>query len=405
MFAKFAAGNQNHLKKLLLAAGIGLAACTQESALTSSPTTVSLAPPLGLPAVDVPADNPLTDAKVELGKKLFMDRRLSHNNTISCGMCHVPEQGFTTNELRTAVGIEGRTVRRNAPTIYNVAYHTSMFHDGRETTLEDQVWGPFLARNEMDNPSIGFIIEKIKHMPDYNGLFEAAFNGRDPNVENIGFALASYERTLLSANSRFDRWYYGKEAGALNDQERLGFKLFTGKARCATCHLIGDTHALFTDHLFHNTGIGWERSMGKKSTAQRVQLAPGIHVEVERSIIQSFSETPQNDVGRFEVTLNPADRWKYKTPILRNLVLTAPYMHDGSLDTLEEVVEFYDKGGINNPEKDPLVGKLQLTGEEKQALVAFLKTLTGDNVDSLVKQARAALSDFPKPDNSFLDPH
>ncbi|MGZ8947795.1 MAG: cytochrome c peroxidase, partial [Methylococcaceae bacterium] len=157
-------------------------------------------PPLGLPAVPVPANNPITKEKINLGRKLFYDRRLSLNNTFSCAMCHVPEQGFTSNEMATAVGIEGRTVRRNSPTLYNIAYARSLFHDGRETTLEQQIWAPLLAHNEMANPSIGYVIEKINNSPDYNGLFKKTF-GKEPGMETIGMAIASYERTLNSANS------------------------------------------------------------------------------------------------------------------------------------------------------------------------------------------------------------
>ncbi len=173
--------------------------------------------PLGLPALPVPADNPLTAEKVALGRRLFYDRRLSLNNTVSCAMCHIPEQGFTNNELATAVGIEGRTVRRNAPTIYNTAYHERLFHDGRETRLEQQIWGPLLARNEMGNPSIGSVVERIRETADYEGLFEAAFPERGLAMETIGMAFASYERTLVSGNSPFDRWYYVRDEAALGD--------------------------------------------------------------------------------------------------------------------------------------------------------------------------------------------
>lgn len=347
------------------------------------------APPLGLPPVPVPKDNPITPEKVELGRKLFMDRRLSHNNTISCAMCHVPEQGFTSNELATAIGLEGRSLRRNAPTVLNVAFMERLFHDGREATLENQAWGPLLTPSEMANPSIGYVIEKIRSLPDYDGMFEKAFSGRGPSMETIGQAVASYERTLVSGNSRFDRWHYGKEANALTAEEQAGFRLFTGKAGCASCHTVGDQWALFTDNGFHNSGIGWARSMGH-SGKYRVQLAPGVFTEIEGSVVDSFSEPEQNDVGRFEVTENPADRWAYKTPTLRDVALTAPYMHDGSLPTLEAVVDFYDRGGIDNPLKDPRVKPLGLTTEEKRALAAFLKSLTGSDIDSLARDARLA---------------
>jgi cytochrome c peroxidase len=351
---------------------------------------VAPAHPVGLPVVPVPADNPLTQAKIELGRKLFMDRRLSPNETMSCAMCHVPEQGFTSNEMGVAIGLEGQSLRRNAPTIYNAAYMERLFHDGREISLENQVWGPLLAANEMGNPSIGYVVEKIGSLPDYGGLFEAAFRGRGPTMETIGQAIAAYERTVISGRSRFDRWRYGGEAGALGDQERLGFALFTGKAGCARCHTVGESTALFTDQRFHNTGVGWARSMVGGNVKHRVQLAPGVFTEIAESATRSFSEARPGDVGRFEVTQDPADRWAYRTPSLRNVALTAPYMHDGSFATLEEVVEFYDRGGIDNPAKDPLLKPLELSQVEKQALAAYLRALTGDNVDALAAAARLA---------------
>lgn len=342
---------------------------------------------LGLPPMEVPADNPFTPRKAALGAKLFFDRRLSPSGTMSCGMCHIPEQGFTANELATPVGIEGRSVRRNAPTVLNVAWQKRLFHDGREISLEDQIWGPLLAANEMGNPSIGYVIERIRSLRDYDGLFEAAFAGKGASAERIGAAIASYERTLVAGDSRFDRWRYGGEANALSEAEKLGFELFTGRARCGQCHRIAHRVALFTDHDFHNTGIGWRSSYATPERT-RVELAPGVHAEVERRIIETFSEPPAKDVGRFEITLNPPDRWAYKTPSLRNVALTAPYMHDGSLVTLEAVVAFYDAGGIDNPGKSPLLQPLGLNAGERAALVAFLRSLTGGSVEALVAEAR-----------------
>jgi cytochrome c peroxidase len=374
------------LAGILLLWVLVLSSCERPGAPETA--SLNLVPPLGLPGVPQPSDNPMTQARIELGRMLFMDRRLSHNNTLSCAMCHVPEQGFTSNELGTAVGLEGQTVRRNAPTVYNVAYVEQLFHDGREFSLENQVWGPLLAANEMGNPSIGYVIEKIKVLPEYAGRFEQAFAGRGPDVLTVGQALAAYQRTLISANSRFDRWHYGKEPNALTDQEQAGFRLFSGKAGCSACHAAGEKNALFSDNRFHNTGIGYAHSMALPKT-HRVQLAPGKFVEVEDKALDSF-ERPLPDVGRYEVTLDPADSWAYRTPGLRNVALTAPYMHDGSLATLEEVVEFYDRGGIDNPQKDPLLKPLGLSTTEKQSLAAFLRSLTGDNVQKLVTEARAA---------------
>jgi cytochrome c peroxidase len=344
---------------------------------------------LGLPPLSVPADNPVTPAKAALGQKLFFDRRLSPNGTMSCAMCHLPEQGFTSNELATSVGIEGRTVRRNAPTLLNVLFQRRLFHDGREVLLEDQVWGPLLAANEMGNPSIASVLERIRSLADYGGLFEKAFDGGAVSALRLGQALAAYQRTLVAADSRFDRWRYGGDAAALTESEKRGFELFVGRARCAACHTVGEHDALFTDHGFHNTGVGWRRTHGVRERT-RVELAPGVFAELDRKTIETVSEPLVKDMGRYEITLDPRDRWAYKTPSLRNVALTAPYMHDGSLPTLEAVIEFYDGGGVDNPEKSPLLTGLGLTAGERAALAAFLRALTGSSVRALVDDARRA---------------
>ncbi|MEW8469700.1 MAG: cytochrome c peroxidase [Candidatus Thiodiazotropha sp.] len=360
-------------------------------------------PPLGLPPIPVPADNPLTREKIELGRRLFFDRRLSLNDTFSCAMCHVPEQGFTSNELAMAVGIEGRSVRRNSPSVYNSAYAALLFHDGREESLEQQVWGPLLARNEMANPSVGYVLQKIRGIADYDGSFEAAFDGRGVSMETLGMAIASYQRSLVSADSAFDRWYYGGDKQALSAAAQRGFDLFAGKAGCASCHRLGDDHALFTDNDLHNTGIGYRESMGIVPEKQPILVAPGVVLEVDRAVIEQVGEPPPTDVGRYEVTQNPNDRWKYKTPGLRNVALTAPYMHNGSLGTLREVVDFYDRGGVSNELLDPLIRPLGLSDAEKADLVAFLQSLTGGNVDTLVADAFAApVGDVGKGDPSWV---
>ena len=325
-----------------------------------------------------------------LGRKLFFDRRLSRNNTISCAMCHVPEQGFAANELATAVGIEGRSVRRNAPTIYNAAYAELLFHDGRERRLEQQIWGPLLAANEMGNPSIGYLLDKIHRLADYDGLFEAAFAGDGPTMANLGMALASYERTLLSANSPFDRWRFGGEQDALSEAGQRGFTLFSGKAGCASCHRIDDHFALFTDQSWHNTGVGFRQAMAPTATERDVQVSPGVFLRIDPAVVAAAAERRPNDLGLYEITEEPRDRWKYKTPTLRNVALTAPYMHDGSMATLREVVAHYDAGGVANATLDPLLKPLGLEPGDIDDLVAFLQSLTGDNVDQLVADAFAA---------------
>jgi len=346
-------------------------------------------PPLGLPSVPLPADNPISKAKIALGRKLFYDRRLSLNNTFSCAMCHIPEQGFSSNEMKTAVGIEGRSVRRNSPTLYNVAYASRLFHDGRENTLEQQIWGPLLAHNEMGNPSVGTVINKIKSLPNYQDLFERVF-GKGPNMMTIGQAIASYERSLNSANSAFDRWYFGKQQNAMSASGKRGFQLFNGKAGCSACHTINQSYALFTDNQMHNTGIGYRDSMQTTPAEYKVQVSPGVFVEVDGNYLAVITKPKAHDLGRYEITQSPEDRWKYKTPSLRNIALTAPYMHNGSISGLKAVIKFYNQGGVANENLDSLIKPLHLSETEIDDLVEFLKSLSGSNVKELIVDAFAA---------------
>ena len=360
-------------------------------------------PPLGLPPVPVPVDNPLTRAKIELGRKLFFDRRLSINDTLSCAACHIPEQGFTNNELRTPIGVEGRAVLRNSPTLYNVAYQEHVFLDGREISLENQVWQPMTAHNEMAAPAIGYVIRKVRRMRDYEGLFEQAFEGRGPDILTIGRALASYQRTLLAADSPFDRWYFGGRADAVDESVKRGFALFSGKAQCVVCHQVQDDHALFIDHQFHNTGLGYADSVSEsKPETTRLQLAPGVFAEISRAAIDAVTQQKlPNDLGLYRVTESPGDRWKFRTQTLRNVSLTAPYMHNGRFDTLREVIDFYDGGGVPNELLSPLIRPLGLAEQEKRDLEAFLHSLTGSNVPDIVADAFAA----PIGDLSSEDPN
>ncbi len=345
--------------------------------------------PLGLPSLPVPKNNPITADKIALGRKLFYDRRLSLNNTFSCAMCHIPEQGFSSQEMATAVGIEGRSVRRNSPTLYNVAYASLLFHDGRENSLEQQVWGPLLAHNEMANPAIGYVIDKIKSLADYAGLFEKSF-AKAPDMLTLGQAIASYERSLNSADSAFDQWFFGKKAAVVNDTVQRGYQLFVGKANCSACHTLDENFALFTDNQLHNTGIGYRESMQKEPETQKIQVAPGVFIDVDRQDLSTITEAKANDLGRYEITQDPQDRWKYKTPSLRNIALTAPYMHNGSLSNLDEVIRFYNQGGAVNENLDPLIQPLHLSDIEISDLVEFLQALTGSNVPELVSDAYAA---------------
>lgn len=346
-------------------------------------------PPLGLPPVPIPTDNPISSLKIQLGKKLFFDRRLSLNSTLSCAMCHIPEQGFTNNELKQPVGFEGRLVRRNTPSLFNVAYYPRLFFDARETSLENQVWQPLLAGNEMAMPSIAMVITRLRELTDYKGLFEQAFNGKQADIQTIGQAIASYQRALLSANSAFDRWFFGNQKNALRQSAKLGFELFRGKAACINCHSIERSYALFTDGQLHNTGIGWHASMKKPNRQRRIQVAPGHFVALSATAIQNIQEAPIADLGYYEITQNPTDRWRYRTPGLRNVALTAPYMHDGSLSSLEQVIDYYNRGGYHHSALSPLIKPLHLSNAEKRQLTAFLQSLTGDNIEQLIADALA----------------
>lgn len=352
-------------------------------------------PPLGLPKIPVPADNPITTEKIELGKKLFFDRRLSLNDTFSCAMCHIAEQGYTSNELESAVGFEGRFNRRNSPTLYNTAYLTKLFLDGRETSLENQVWSPLVGHNKMGMTSIGQVIEKVQGLADYNGLFEEAFDGKAADIITIAQAIASYERVLVSGNSPFDRWYFAKEKDAVSEQAKRGFDVFSGKANCIACHSVGEKTALFTDNKLYNTGLGFHMAMRKEPETERMLIAPGIYLDVKASVKNSFS-TRRGDLGYYEVTQDPDDRWKYRTSSLRNIALTAPYMHNGSMLDLESVVAYYNQGGypknesnFPNTTQSPIIKPLGLTTAESSDLIAFLKTLTGDNVQEVISDAFA----------------
>jgi cytochrome c peroxidase len=254
-------------------------------------------------------------------------------------MCHIPAQGFTVNELRVAVGINGQTTKRNSPTLYNVAYQRLLFHDGREFTLEDQIISPLTNPIEMGNPSIGYVVDKVRKLPGYEEQFRQAF-GEGVSVATLGKALASYERTLLSANSPFDRWHFAGDRAAVSEQVKAGFKIFTGKGQCFACHTVSKEAALFTDQGFHNTGVAQLQLIPEKTVD--VDLGGGLVVQMPRAQMDEILTPPGKDLGRYEVTLDPTDLWRYKTPSLRNVALTAPYMHNGALLTLEEVIDYYD---------------------------------------------------------------
>ncbi|MCC2658670.1 MAG: Cytochrome-c peroxidase [Panacagrimonas sp.] len=361
----------------LLLVGIALSTIPPSRAVDAAAV-----PSLGLPAARFVA---ASEAETALGRALFFDRRLSFNGTMSCSMCHVPEQGFASTASRTALGIEGRSLPRNAPTLLNVGWLTRLFHDGRENSLANQAWAPLLHPLEMANPSAGYVLEKIAATPEYGPLFVAAYGDATPSMSRVGTALEAFERSLVAAGSRFDRWFYGAQADALTPQEQAGFRLFTGKARCSSCHLVGKGGTLFTDERYHATGASLR---DPDSGAHPVRLAADTATEITDVELAAFVSPTATDLGRFEITLAPEDRFAFRTPGLRNVERTAPYMHDGSLPTLEAVVGFYNAGGGRVPNKSVLIGPLELTAREQAELALFLRTLTSPAVETLPAQVR-----------------
>ena len=312
-----------------------LSACKKEA----PEITVSNDPfpiPAGFPKIEFPDDNQFTIDRWKLGRKLFYEKALSLNNTVSCGSCHKPELAFSDNVARS-LGDNGIVGRGNAPTLSNVAYHPYFTRAGGVPTLEMQILVPIQEHDEF-NTNIVDIAERLKQMPEYVEAAQNCYNREmDPFV--ITRAIATFERSLVSGNSRYDAYIQKGDFDALNKQEKRGLQLFlSDKTNCSKCHTGFD----FTNYAFENNGL----------------------------------YTVYADSGRFRVTGIETDRAKFKVPSLRNVELTAPYFHDGSTQTLESVVEHYNFGGVAHPNKSEFVKPLGLTQEEKDDLVAFLKSLT-----------------------------
>jgi cytochrome c peroxidase len=292
--------------------------------------------PLGLEARPVPKDHPLTEARIRLGRKLFFDPILSADNSVACASCHQPAHGFASAEPRPR-GIRGQQLARRAPSLLNRAYGIAFFWDGRAASLEEQALRPIEDPTEMGS-SVAAAVQRLQANKVYREQFTAAFPD-GVTAANLAKAIASFERVLLRGDSAIDRFRRKGAHDALSPAQRHGLWLYESKAACWRCH-VG---ANFTDERFHNTGVSW-------------------------------SQEPL-DLGRYAVTKSDADRGKFKTPSLRGVSLTAPYMHDGSLKTLDDVVRFYSRGGNANPHLDPILAPLNLSDEEVRSLVEFLKAL------------------------------
>ena len=322
---------------VLAAPFVLLAAASAE--FTPPATAGGFKVPLGLLPIQWPKDNPYSPAKWELGRALYYDPRLSSDGTVSCASCHSPKMAFTDN-LPVSAGIRGQKGGRSAPTVINRAYSLAQFWDGRAGSLEEQAVGPMQNPIEMGHTHPA-IVNMLSGIPGYRSMFKAAFGSEEITIVLAGKAIATFERTVLSGNSAYDRYRAGDKK-ALTAEQIRGWKVFKDKAKCDQCH----EGVNFTTNEYHNLGVGMDK--------------------------------PNPDQGRFEVTHKDADRGAFKTPTLRDIARTAPYMHDGSLKTLDEVVEFYDKGGTLNKNLDEKMKPLNLTADEKRALVEFMKALNGE---------------------------
>jgi cytochrome c peroxidase len=326
--------------------------------------------PLKLWQAAVPRDNPVTAEKVALGRALYFDKRLSADGTVSCATCHDPAAAFA-DQNPLAVGVAGRRGVRNAPTVLNAMFSRELFWDGRARSLEEQAVEPLLSPSEMGMRTREALVARVSAIPEYRRQFAQVFGARGLTVEAVAKAIAAFERTQLSGNAPFDRFMAG-DASAVTDSQRRGWELFRGKARCTECHTFDASSPFFTDFRFHNTGVAtknvdFDELMRRATAGGRLPnprpRAPGL-----------------SELGRFLTTGRPEDVGAFKTPTLRDVELTTPYMHDGSEKTLLDVVRFYNRGGERNRALDSRIRPLGLSDAEMNELVEFMRALTSDDV-------------------------
>ena len=336
----------------------------------------------------IPADNPQTPDKVALGQRLFFDGRLSADGTVACSTCHDPGRAFTDGRA-TSIGIGGRTGQRNAPTILNALYNATQFWDGRAATLEQQAAMPIINPVEMGQPTLDAAVAAVASDAGYRDAFQRVF-GRAPDPTNLTRAIASYERTLIAYDTPFDHFIAG-EANAIDDSAKRGWQLFNTRGRCNKCHALSSKvpdPSNFTDNDFHNIGIGIIRHDVVAQARQAEQLIrSGDMAAVDRAAIQ----TDLSVLGRFLVTKKEADIASFKTPDIRNVLVTAPYFHDGSQQTLWDVVDHYNKGdGLKNPWLDEDIQPLALSEHDIDDLVAFMASLTSPDYADLAARSSGA---------------
>ncbi|WP_181180188.1 cytochrome-c peroxidase [Candidatus Thermokryptus mobilis] len=370
--------NVFYLILLFLGFLLSLTFITEKQAESNARVSYEVKIPLGIPRdiweIFVPPDNPITPEKVELGRKLYFDKRLSVDNTVSCATCHDPKFAFTDGK-KVSEGVKGQKGARNAPTVLNAMFYEEQFWDGRAKTLEEQAKQPIINPIEMGMPDHDAVVKKLKGIPEYVDAFKKVFGG-EITIDRIAQAIAAFERTLLTGNSPFDRFIAGDQ-NAISESAKRGWQLFQGKARCITCHEFNRSNPFFTDNKYHNIGVAMNQE-GFAELARKAELLVKEGKLDQRKLDELALNPAYSELGRFLVTFNPKDIGAFKTPTLRNVELTAPYMHDGSEATLLDVIEFYNRGGNENPNLSGEMRPLNLTDQEKQDLVEFLKSLTGE---------------------------
>jgi cytochrome c peroxidase len=350
--------------------------------------TVEIPVPAGVLPPEVPEDNPLTAAKVELGKKLYLDTRISTDGTVACATCHDPRHAFADGRgTKTSAGVGGALGTRNAPTVLNAAFLSEQFWDGRAATLEEQAVQPLINPIEHGFPDHATVLGRLEELEDYGPLFRAAFASGDITIEQVGRAIASFERTLVSVEAPIDRFLAGDE-NAISDAAKRGWAIFNGKARCNNCHGHIGAFPLFTDEDYHNIGVG-VGAVDFEAVARKAADAVAKGQSIDGLALE---DAEASELGRFIVTREPRHLGAFKTPQLRNVARTAPYMHDGSEATLGDMIEFYDRGGNNNPYLDGGMRPLGLTAEEKADLVELLETFTSDDLQRFEALAKLVSS-------------